>query len=838
MPQAPTQQQGVQNLDIPLVVDGDDNFIIGSDSYVRADKLYPGEYPTSMNCINRGGMIQTRPGSVSLFNLPAGNLQGLTFWAPSGSTTTYLVACVSGLIYVSPSPYSTYTNLPSIQFNPNSKYIAWASALQSTDYDESGTLYTLQTPVSCLMMQDGNTRAAYWNGTTSGHLNPTPTPRNPITADIIAASNSIPITLTLAQPIIIGNGESVTVNGVQGNFGANGTWSVTTIDSTHLSLNGSVGTGNYTQSGAPVSTTIIGASNTSPIVLTFSTPLFLATGQIVTVSNVQGNTNANGTWAIEYIDPYQVALAGTVGNGTFVSITPNTVASTTPLPTLTATPVATLTTNPTSTGEVATIPGYDGTPVGLWMVWSNNRLWVSNGTYVYASDIGNPLKFTEDQYLAEAPYFLLPNVCTGAIESPDKSGVIFFTKDVGILLLSSIQDRTTWQSTPGFQTTVCPNLGCAAPRSLVQQYGLIWWYTAKGLISQNAALVANITSRMDVTDNEMIQSKSGLSHDISMICGGTYENYLFHAVPHESSINNRLHVLDQAPWEGKMDFWKLNSWPGYWTGWRPVEFAHGYNGSTERVFLASQDYDGVNRVWEIFRDEKTDNGMPITSFVVTKTHYYGNRDYKNFRYAEVELVGVAGPTAVMVAVAGVRGAYQVELVKDLNAQQGQVYATQLYGANAGNFAGTSMQTRVIRTVDNPPPSPQNNNSVESKLFTGLKDKAFSLLICWSGIAGVQAYRIFAQNEPYPMMGYPEENETDQLHLLNAEGVGTDLSLFETTSSWPKFYETVTFSKLNPTTGLPVTSQITCSSIISQIDAQRRATAMAQWYVLTQIGEII
>jgi hypothetical protein len=815
------------------VVDGDDAFLLGADSYLNPGKLYPGEYPMAMNCVNRGGTVQTRPGSVSLFDMPEGHLQGGTFFSPFGSTTTYLVFCVDGRVYASACPYRTYTQLANIQFNKNSKYIAWSQSLKSTDYDATGTLYSLKTPVSCLIMQDGNTRAAYWDGTTSGHLNPTVTPRNQVQMGIVAASNSSPITITLESSLVIGDGEQVTVNGVEGDYGANGTWSVTTIDATHLSLNGSVGTGTFIASGAPITSVIVGASNTAPIVVTFSTPLFLTEGQTVTVSNVQGNTNANGVWAIVPIDAYQAALAGSVGNGLFPPV-PSGGAQ----PTLTATPSATLTTNPTSTGEVATIPGYDGTPVGLWSVWSNNRLWVSNGCKVFASDIGNPLKFTEDQYLDEARSFLLPNVCTGCIEAPDKTGVIFFTKDVGVFFMSSIQDRTTWQTTPGFQTTICPNLGCSSPRSLVQQYGLIWWFTPKGLISQNAALTANISSRMDVTDNEMIQSKAGLSHDISMICGGTYENYLFHAVPHESSLNNRLHVLDQAPWEGKMDFWRLNSWPGYWTGWRPVEFAHGSNGSTERIFLFSNDYDGVNRAWEIFRDEKTDNGMPITSYVVTKTHYYGNRDYKNFRYAEVELVGLQGPTAVMVAVAGIRGAYQIELVKDINATVGQIYANSVYGDNAASFAGTSPQTRVIRTVDNPPPAQINDNGVESKEFTGLKDKAFSLLICWSGIGGVQAYRLFAQNEPYAMMGAAEEDETDQIHLLNAEGAGSTTSLFNTQSPWNSFYETVTFSKLDPTTGIPVSSTCTSSSIISQIDAKRKATTMAQWYVLSKIGEII
>lgn len=819
--------------DIPLLIDGDDSFTIGTNSYTQPSRLYPGEYCEGLNVINRGGVVQTRPGSVSYFDMPAGHLQGCTSFLPIGTSSPFLVFCVDGKVYTSTYPFSSYTQLPNIQFNKNSKYIAWSQTLQSTDYDSTGTVYSLAKPKSVLIMQDGNTRAAFWDGSISGHINPTQTPRNSTTNLVVGASNTSPITITLANPLIIGSGEQVTITDVVGNTAANGTWIVSVLDSTHLNLNGSTGNGNFVSNGTPIVSTIINASQTSPIIISLQSPIFIQTGETVTVRDVVGNTAADGTWSAVVIDNYTIALAGTIGNAPF---SPPPIGGI--IPTLTSSPTATLTTNPTASGEVATLPGYDGTPIGLWSVWSNNRLWISNGNKVYASDIGNPLKFTEDQYFDEARSFLLPNVCTGAIESPDKSGVVFFTRDVGVFFLSSIQDRTTWQSTPGFQTTICPNLGCCAPRSLVQQYGLIWWFTPKGLISQNAAFAANISSRLDVADNEMIQSKANLSFDLSMVAGGTIENYLFHALAHGDSINNRVHVLDQAPFEGKMDFWRLNSWPGFWTGWRPVEFTKCIIGTAERVFFCSQDYDGVNRMWEFFRDEKTDNGMPITSYVVTKTHFFGNRDYKNFRYAEVELVGVQGPTAVMVGVAGIRGAYQVECRKDINATIGQVYANYNYGQTVALIAGSSPQTRVIRTQDNPSPECFNDNDVEATNFVGFKDKAFSLVIAWSGIAGVTAYRIFAQNYPYAQMGVDEEDETGDIHLLNSEGAGTTCSVFENTMPIEKFYAEATFTKRNPQTAELVSRTCYSSSMINQQDAQRKAQLMAEWYVLTQIGEII
>ena len=355
--------------ELPIQPDGDDSFALGSDSYTNPTKLGPGEYVTGMNVICRGGIAQTRPGSRSLFTMPSGNLQGITLFTPTSGAVS-MVFAVNGIIYASSYPFEEYHKIDNIKFDPNSKFIAWANCLQSTYYDSAGVLTFLQNPRSVLIMQDGSTRAAYWNGSESGHLNPTPS------------------------------------------------------------------------------------------------------------------------------------------------------------------------------GSETTIEGYDETPVGLWMYWSNNRLWVSRGGQIFASDIGNPLKFADSQFLNEGRAFYLSADCTGIVETSDQQGIICFTANSGVFIRSSILDRTQWLSTPGFQQTILPYIGCVAPRSIVYQYGLIWWYSSRGLINQNDALKLNITSRFDVQDNEMAASKAYLNYDLSGVCGATNENFLFHAVPFGSNINTRLHVLD------------------------------------------------------------------------------------------------------------------------------------------------------------------------------------------------------------------------------------------------------------------------------------------------------
>jgi RND family efflux transporter MFP subunit len=75
---------------------------------------------------------------------------------------------------------------------------------------------------------------------------------------------------------------------------------------------------------------INGASNASPIVLTLASTTNLATGQIAAVSDVGGNSAANGIWTITVVDGTHVSLTGSTGNGAYTS-GGNLVASGTPV---------------------------------------------------------------------------------------------------------------------------------------------------------------------------------------------------------------------------------------------------------------------------------------------------------------------------------------------------------------------------------------------------------------------------------------------------------------------------------------------------------------------------
>jgi hypothetical protein len=233
-----------------------------------------------------------------------------------------------------------------------------------------------------------------------------------------------------------------------------------------------------------------------------------------------------------------------------------------------------------------------------------------------------------------------------------------------------------------------------------------------------------------------------------------------------------------------------------------------------------------------------------TSFVATKQHFFQNRDYKKFHYAEVEMQNIVGPTAVAIGVAGIRGGYQKIGEKDISAILGQIYPDSEYSSSGNEFAGSGAQTRIVRTTEFPPPSECNEECVESDI-KGIIDKAFSLVVVWSGIAGISAYRIFAQSYPQSYQGICEANETGEERLVTDGGCGV-FGLFSTQEPFEKFYATGSYSLTvnqnividGVTYFIPGVETIftsTQDSVISQVDADRKALASARFKANVTIG---
>lgn len=633
-------------------------FGLGCNSGINPIAIPDGGYHIGQNVVSRGGLIQTRPGYRSVFNLPCGRLQGFTLFKPTDGST-HMVAAVAGEIYISAAPFETYRKLEGIAFNANAERVVFCATIQTQYFDGAGFIVNRDRPLDILIMQDGSTRAAMWNGSVARHLVPT----------------------------------------------------------------------------------------------------------------VSGK-----------VDP--------------------------------------------ESGEIITKPRRDETPVGLWMAWAGNRLWVSRGNEVFASDINNPLKFTEAKYLAEGRSFTMPERVTGMIQPASGSELIVFGQTTITFLKANILDRRAWLNTPEFQKTFT-GIGCIAGKSIVNQLGLTWWYSQTGWTNLNFALQTMNDSKVRYLDEPMQASKSYLHPNRSFICAADIENYILISVPFSSSHNKHTWVLDT---EGE-----AYKWDGWWTGTSPVEWGVESIDGVQRAFYASVDNDGVNRIWEAFQPDRTDNGEPITCFFTTRHHTFATPGPKQFDFAEFFLQEVYSTVDVWSGVATRNGSYRQTLVKRVEATDGPIDAGDTY-TDTDTLSSNRTQFRRIRTQAIDPSANDlcNGCGVETD-WPYPVDREFSIMLMWSGRMAVDGYRLWALARADVEEGYCETDETGP-RAVNAEGCSGTTEVVGTTA-FTRYTSEQSFEAVCPRGTEPVVSVTALAgsySYISQADADRKATGRAK---LLALGEV-
>lgn len=577
---------------------------LGGCNSVRLPWVLPdSQYTWGVNIVNRGGIIQTRPGYICRLTLPSGNLQGCHFFRVTRGLTTpinYMVFAVDGLVYaipyplVQPTDWSIY-QLPNIKFSNTANQIYWADAQQSATENNLGELQILPT-FSILVMQDGVTHAASWDGFTSGHSDPN-----------------------------------------------------------------------------------------------------------------------------------------------------------------------------------AQVPGV---PIGTWMSFSGNRLWVTIDTQVDASDIGNPLQFLDSVSGTARGTIQFFQKITGLVNAigTNRSSVLYvFTEDQTFAIQSGISDRATWATTPDFKVTLFPSIGCISGRSIVNHVGLLWWYSYGGLVSSDSAAAAYLTSQVKFKDIEMARSKRNFAPDITNICAASFESYLLMSVPSGDFLNAHTMALDYSVADELSQDLTNPAWQSVWTGIRPIEWATGTVDGQHRIFAASVDYASLpgetsfNHLWEAFQPNRMDS-YTITDvnnaqvqvdneiYCSFESKKYGDTmDLKKFAYSEIDLVEMGGNINLVVSYAGTKGSYYEILRKRMNAQLDDSNTSSqvvhdIYQA-IGTFRpqGRRLWTTVAQLSD-------HCQSVESQNDNTI-DKAFSLYFQWCGRMGIECFRIFTQVVPEKSTGDCEQDET-------------------------------------------------------------------------------
>lgn len=409
-------------------------------------------------------------------------------------------------------------------------------------------------------------------------------------------------------------------------------------------------------------------------------------------------------------------------------------------------------------------------PIGLWMAFSGQRLWVANGSIVYASDLASPDTFTETTYLAERSSFVLPGDCTGIIETSDEKALLAFTENTTSSFHSSILVRTQWQLTPGFQQVVLPNVGCISGRSPINQYGVTWWFSRAGFLNLDAALQSKITSKVMTFDAQMTRSKRNLASmpsDLASIATGYYENYLLVSVPSGGRYNEHTWVADQTP-IGQTTGGDM-AWVGIWTGVRPVQWMRTIFHGRERIYFLSFDStpkDGTNiHVWEAFKPSRLDNGGRIACQF--ETGLLLGTDLQRFLYAEIDVTEILGTVEVQVYVGGMRGPWLK--VKDtvLQAEIGSLGSVvQPILTKSSILQAFKPQSRFIKTEEF---SPQELPCLVESEDTPGKDKGFQVLVVGRGRMAVKSIKLLVKPDPSKQGGQCSEGEDGDHNIINEQG---------------------------------------------------------------------
>lgn len=144
-------------------LDGDLKLAGSMDSLNSPFDIPHGGFVEAVNLVNRGGLMQTRPGYQQKFTLPAGKLQGFTFFTPRRRTPV-MVAVVDGQIYTSSFPYQEFEFLnPAVRLSDHADKCYFASAVQAVEVNEDGSLRLIP-PRRVLVIQDGSSAPAVWDG--------------------------------------------------------------------------------------------------------------------------------------------------------------------------------------------------------------------------------------------------------------------------------------------------------------------------------------------------------------------------------------------------------------------------------------------------------------------------------------------------------------------------------------------------------------------------------------------------------------------------------------------------------------------------------------------------
>lgn len=431
---------------------------------------------------------------------------------------------------------------------------------------------------------------------------------------------------------------------------------------------------------------------------------------------------------------------------------------------------------------------WNQTRIGLWMAWSGNRLWLSNGPNVYASDLNDPTHFTQELQLQSVPVFTFEDDVTGMVDrgtsGNNRSQVVVFTANTTETLWSGIQNRVPsefgpgWAYTPDFRSKIFESVGCVAGKSIIVHRGLLYWKSQGGIVLFDSTQTVNSSQNLPPIDQEMAYSKLRISPPADaadLTCAGRMGSYVWWSVPVGKATNGRIYnghtqVLDRQTTVvrsvGISGAFQAGTtgWQGIWTGIRPVQWANAHVGGREVTYALSMTSPGVVHIWQAFQANRADNGQRIPWFMETRVHPVQPTIFEYATIGSFRLLmdQILGNVDVVGYWRGLRGNYHELLNASITATPGSIFTPQAqftpmtFNTGASSFG---LQSRVVNskefkgTVDG-----CQSQKVES-WRSDATDAAFGLALRITGRAAITAYKIYAESVPQPSGGTGESRNT-------------------------------------------------------------------------------
>lgn len=142
-----------------IIIDG--MWTGGCDSFLYPTDLTQGSYAWGVNIVNRGGVVQTRPGKRRVKSFCGHKAQGL-FWVRTLDDRNYQMVAVDGQVYTSPFPFKDWTHLTGVTFRPDVDRIWFCNTEQAIKYNTDNTIAVIDAK-NVVLMQDGVSAPCYWD---------------------------------------------------------------------------------------------------------------------------------------------------------------------------------------------------------------------------------------------------------------------------------------------------------------------------------------------------------------------------------------------------------------------------------------------------------------------------------------------------------------------------------------------------------------------------------------------------------------------------------------------------------------------------------------------------